>query len=474
MGLTKATFPTTRRPPKVKSSKAEINAPVHTLPELRFGDESLTSYAGAVVLQALFQRLELKKRLRGCFAHLSQGQIVGYHRVCLILVMHIMLGFRRLRDIDRYRDDPVASRAVGLRRMPHVSTVSRALGRMDNRAADRLGNLSRELVLGRLERERLARVTLDFDGSVVSSGRFAEGLAVGYNKGKKGMRSYYPLLCTVAQNAQVLDILHRPGNVHDSNGAPAFMENCIGAVRAHLPHAVIESRMDSAFFSDTTVSLLDGAAVEFTISVPFERFAELKEVIESRKRWNRLSPEWSVFEISWSPHSWESHYRLLVFRHRVRHQNKEPIQLNLFVPVEEGFEFKAIITNKTRSEKNILAFHNGRGSQENIFSELKSQCQMDYVPTRRLAGNRVYFLSTILAHNLFRELQMACTRPIRFSFRKRPALWVFPEAQTIRQHVLHRAGRLTNHHGRLRLTLSGNRITAEEFARYLSGLGKAA
>jgi len=31
---------------------------------------------------------------------------------------------------------------------------------------------------------------------------------------------------------------------------------------------------------------------------------------------------------------------------------------------------------------------------------------MDYVPTRRLSGNQLYFLSAVSAHNLFREPQM--------------------------------------------------------------------
>ena len=60
-------------------------------------------------------------------------------------------------------------------------------------------------------------MTLDYDGSVLSTGRHAEGTAVGFNKKKKGARSYYPLFCTVAQTDQVLDVHHRPGNVHDSN-----------------------------------------------------------------------------------------------------------------------------------------------------------------------------------------------------------------------------------------------------------------
>jgi hypothetical protein len=47
----------------------------------------------------------------------------------------------------------------------------------------------------------------------------------------------------------VFDVHHRPGNVHDSNGAKAFMINCLEAIRAALPGVKLEVRIDSAFFS---------------------------------------------------------------------------------------------------------------------------------------------------------------------------------------------------------------------------------
>ena len=44
---------------------------------------------------------------------------------------------------------------------------------------------NRELVLERLEEEAFQTVTMDFDGSVQSTKRHAEGTAVGYNKENK-------------------------------------------------------------------------------------------------------------------------------------------------------------------------------------------------------------------------------------------------------------------------------------------------
>ena len=94
---------------------------------------------------------------------------------------------------------------------------------------------------------------------------------MGFNKKKKGARSYYPLFCTIAQTGQVLDVLHRPGNIHDSNGARAFVLQCIGYLRDSMPGVKIEARMDSAFFSQKMAQALEAHRVEFTVSVPFER-----------------------------------------------------------------------------------------------------------------------------------------------------------------------------------------------------------
>ena len=112
-----------------------------------------------------------------------------------------------------------------------------------------------------------------------ATSRRAEGTAVGYNKKEKGARSYYPLFCTIAQTGQVLDFLARSGNVHDSQGAREFILACLEAVREVLPHAVIEVRMDSAFFSDAIVSALNAQGIEFTLSVPFERLHTFRSTV---------------------------------------------------------------------------------------------------------------------------------------------------------------------------------------------------
>jgi len=46
----------------------------------------------------------------------------GLHTVMLLLIVHIMIGFRRLHDVAYYADDPMVARVLGLRRLPSAAT----------------------------------------------------------------------------------------------------------------------------------------------------------------------------------------------------------------------------------------------------------------------------------------------------------------------------------------------------------------
>jgi hypothetical protein len=463
-----------RRSPQVKSSKAEIQAKYHKIPLIKFEDQRLTSFSGLLIFQALFRRMSLKERLKKCFTQKKVSPIFGRHLVVLLLIIHLILGFRRLREFDYYRDDPLVMRLMGLRKLPDVSTISRALSQMESKEVEKVRELSRSLVIEGLKRECLPRLTFDFDGSVQSTKGHAEGTAVGFNKKKKGSRSYYPLFCTVAQTGQFFDVYHRSGNVHDSNGADQFMMQCFGSAKEELKNTLFESRIDSAFFSQTVLSVFDSSNVKFSASVPFERFLQLKEKIEKRKRWRTIDREWSYFETKWKPKSWNTTYRFIFTRKKNKKQYKGPLQLHLFEPRDFNFDYKVIVTNKKGSAKSVVLFHNGRGSQEAIFGDAKTDAGLSVIPTKRLAGNQIFTLCCMMAHNLSRELQMLSSNPTPRALPKRPASWAFEKLVTLRRRIIQRAGRLTEPKGELTLTMSANDAVQQDLLHLLDSIRKAA
>jgi len=451
----------------MKISKASIELKARALPEIRFEDQQLTSFAGLIVLQPLLERLDLKRCLQACFQHLRVSSIFGHGNIVMMLTVHLLLGYRRLSDLRYYRDDPMVQRVLGLQRLPDVATISRSLASADKKSVTGVRTVVRTVALERVREEALPRVTLDFDGSVLGTCRMAEGTAVGYNRKKKGQRSYYPLFCTIAQTGQVLDVWHRPGNVHDSNGAKKFILDCIREIRQILPDAIIEVRMDCAFFSEEIVEALDIFGIQYTISVPFARLAELKRTVERRTWWRKAGGETAFFELRWRPKKWDTEARFVVIRTREPKQRKGPLQLGLFEPYQYGYEFKVILTNSTLSARKLLALHNGRGAQEAIFAELKSHANMDYVPCNRRNANQIWLLSAILAHNLNRELHMAAYKAERATTEKRAPQWNFVRLATRRMRIFQRAGRLTNPKGRLTLTMSANPVVQTELLHLL-------
>lgn len=457
---------------QVRLSRQDVRSATHIIPEIRFEDQELTSFSGLVILQALSNGLQLRKMLQDCVRHLSNSASYAASTMLLILITHSFLGWRRLRDLDYYRDDPLLKRFLGLHRVPDVSTLSRRLPKMDEVVVTNLRKMIRSFVIERVKVSSPSRVTIDFDGSVISTkSRRTEGTAVGYNK-KKGQRSYYPLFATVAQTGQVFDVLHRAGNVHDSNGALEFVQSCFAKLRESGYRGRIETRMDGAHFSQKTCSWLDAEGIDFSISVPFERFPAVKGKIRDRSKWCVIDDEWSYFEGNWKPEKWATKMRCIIFRREVRKPIKGPIQLDLFQPIERDWEYKMVMTNKTVSANAVLHFHNGRGSQEGIFAELKSQGSLDYIPTRREIGNRVYMLACIIAHTLGREMQMQAKPPERRNTPTRACLWVLEKLDTIRKGVIQRAGRLTRPGGKLTLTMAKNDRVAAEFGRLLKPWGK--
>jgi len=320
---------------------------------------------------------------------------------------------------------------------------------------------------------KFVRVFIDFDGSVISTAGHAEGSAVGYNKVRKGERSYYPLFCTVAETSQFLSMLHRAGNVHDSNGACEFIARNVELIRKACPRTVLMARFDSAFVSQDVVETLVTENVSYTMSVPFERMPALKGFIESRKRWRRTDKVTSYFEKNWCPKAWEQvgSQRIIFIRHRRKEQLKGPVQLDLFRPVHHRFEYQVIMTNDRNADAaTLIARHQGRGAQEKLFGEAKQNAALSVVHGKHLVLNRMGHRLSMLTHNLFRELQIRANAPKRPPSELATARWRFSTLRTISNTLIRQAGAVVRPQGRAVIRMNHNTHVMDTFTTIRNAL----
>ncbi len=70
--------------------------------DVRFEAQHLTSFSRLVIFQRLFAKLGLKERLWRCFRQHRVSEVYGHHGIVMMLIVHLLLGFRELRDERSY------------------------------------------------------------------------------------------------------------------------------------------------------------------------------------------------------------------------------------------------------------------------------------------------------------------------------------------------------------------------------------
>lgn len=153
----------------MKYSRTQTQSKAHAVPTIQFETQKLTSFAGLVIIQKFFAAIELKKTLRGCFAHLNNGKIFNRTTLFMQLITHLLLEFRELKDCRFYRDDPMVKCLLGLNRIPDTATLSRFLREVTAETIEHLRYCLREMVLTRMQLIAPPRITMDFVGFVQST-----------------------------------------------------------------------------------------------------------------------------------------------------------------------------------------------------------------------------------------------------------------------------------------------------------------
>jgi hypothetical protein len=431
---------------------------------IAFVPQQLTSYGGLELLRRYLRRLEIAPRLDRACAALG-GDYSGA-RLGLLLMALLYVGARRLEHLQYLVGDPLVRRFAGLARVPTARTVSNWLRRFTQETLRPLIRLNQDIVLDTLARLATPRLTLDVDGTVVRTGATVAWAFRGFNPHHRNDRSYYPLLAHVAQTGHILRLKNRPGNVHDSKQAVAFLRDVIDSVRERLGRRVpLEFRMDAAFFQRDVLRLLARRDCLYAIKVGYWSWLPLKQLAAKRRHWHPLAPDVTGFEHHLVIPQWALRLRVMIYRKHVRHESPKNFQLDLFTPDDGHFEYYAVATNLPLSLPALYAFIGGRGAQEKTIAELKGEFALDVVPTRHYGANCAWQQLSVLAYNLARSFQLDTIAAPRRRSRKRTYSYVVRSMRTLRFLLITRAGRVTRIGGRHVLRLAQNPATEALYAR---------
>jgi hypothetical protein len=432
----------------VRLSRTDFRAACKSFFKIEFASQEITAFGGLELIGRYFRLMKLHRRVQSVFARYGVGGDYRAIDMILVIVVLILAGGRRLDHLNYFCEDPLVKRFCGLLRLPRERSVARWLKRFTHKSLEALVEINSQMACEAVEKEKLGRLTLDIDGSVITTGASVGWAFRGFNPHHRKDPSYYPILAHLAQTGHILRVKNRPGNVHDSKGAPGFVRDLIEDVRMRLGRSLpLEFRMDGAFFQREIIELLERKTAGYAIKVPFFKWLGLLPLIRQRQRWHGLREGVGYFEVALDIAAWKKTLRVVIYRNPVHHQTKKNYQLDLFDPDDGYFEYSAVSTNLTLSAAALWDFMAGRGAQEKTFAELKGEWAFDVVPTHHYGDNSAWQQIAILGHNLLRNFQLQTLATPKPRSRKRTYRYFLQSLKTIRFKLIHQPARLVKPQG---------------------------
>jgi hypothetical protein len=160
---------------------------------IKFVQQDMTTYSGLALVDHVHRLFRLQARLKETFKHHRFSGDYHIGDILFVLVVMLLLGAERLQHIDYLRSDPLFCRVVRLTRIPHRTKISTALKQFASDSLKALIELNAELVIEKLRSLGLLEITIDVDGTVVSTKGHPSWALKGCNPIKRGAPSYFPL-----------------------------------------------------------------------------------------------------------------------------------------------------------------------------------------------------------------------------------------------------------------------------------------
>ena len=434
---------------------------------VQFVRQDMTSFAGLTLIHHYFRLYGIHRRL--CQTMKSYKFKGDYHigHILFMLLILLLIGVERIQHMEYVNNDPLFRRLIRLTRIPHRTQVSRSLKQFTSDSLKALVELNSQLVIEKLDELGLRQITIDLDGTVISTRGNPTWALKGYNPIKRGAKSYFPLTAHIGETGHFISIINRPGNVHDSNRALTLVK----MLKKQLAQFVIRFRADSAFCDPKVISYLLSRHIGFAIKAPFWKLLNLKDAAQQRKKWYRINKQWSYFWLKQPLGSVEGEHYAMILRKKLKNPKKN-FQLDLFNPNNGVYEYSAVVTHRKQwSAEDLLLFISGRSGQENSIGQLKNDFAFDHIPTNTYQANSAFMQISQMAYNLSISMQhsMGLVKK-RKQHQKHTRLYRSMEWKTFKFLILNRAGRIGWSAGKKVLEMTQNPATQTLYHKIFDSL----
>lgn len=405
--------------------------------QLKSTSDTLTSKSGLALFYEAAIGLGVLKNIEDIFPAPGSNRGIKAAEYIMPLALMFSGGGRTMEDIREIEMDQGLRTICGFNKIPGADAIGEWI-RKDGQLKG-MKKVNELLIKEMLCRSQTAEYTLDTDATLIETEK--DCAEMNY----KGFTSFSVLLSFLAELDLCVCSDYRNGAVHAGQGIVeqlAYVDNLLKSSGKKLKYF----RSDSAGYDSKVINACQEREIIFTITA--DQDPAVRDTLKTLKDsdWKKLLDE--------NGQDTGREYALAI---HCMGKSKEPFtliiqrwrdaQLELFK--QNGYHYYFIATNDFELENEahkIIWRHNKRGNSENYNKEMKSGFGMDYVPSRQLSANAVYFEIGVLAFNLAATV-------------KRLFLggnWITKTIATLRWQLIFVAGKVVEHGRVLLLKISEN------------------
>jgi hypothetical protein len=416
--------------------------------EIKEGNEFLSSHSGLSLVGALLNRTNLKDRLNQIELIQCSGPEICHSDMVYAMVGLLCLGKPHYHDIEPFRANPFFVQTMGMEKCPSSSALRQRLDVVNNAFDEIVKEESARLVshtaptISAIFTSDGHRVPLDLDVSPFDNSKTKkEGVSRTY----KGFDGYAPIFSYLGREGYMVNVELREGKQHCQNNTPAFLRDSIRYAKQVTDQKLLV-RMDSGNDSADNLTVCIDEEVDWIIKRNLRR--------ESKSKWLELAKQTGT---KCSPREGKTVWRGSTERfvadldrsfRIVFEVTERTITAKGQILAFPEIEVDSYWTSLECAPYEIILLYHDHGDSEQFHSEVKSDMDVERLPSRYFSTNSVVLLLAMLAYNILRLCGQESIREDNGNLEKRPAYRRKATRRRIRtviQDLMYMACRVISH-----------------------------
>jgi hypothetical protein len=414
--------------------------------EIIQGDELLSSHSGLALVGEILSKIKLRKRLDKVMLPDHPFPEIGHGEVAIAMIGLACMGKPDFDAIEPFRDDPFFSTSLGLDSVPSSPTLRQRLNSANGAFNDTLLEESAKAVrylapaitpsYGKL-------VVIDIDVSPFDNSKTKkEGVEWTY----KNYDGYAPIFAYVGQEGYLVNLELRPGSDHCQKGTKVFLERTLRYARM-ITDAPFLVRMDSGNDSLNNIKVCQKANADYIIKRNLRKETK-EEWLEIARGYGKLEEPRPGKEL-WRGERYVTKPGIGDPLRIVFCVTQRTIEANGQVLLVPTVEVETYWTSLPDDAATIISLYHEHGTSEQFHSELKTDLDLERLPSGKFQTNELVLLLGMIAYNLLRLIGQESLQENDAPILKRPSR---RRIRSVMQDMIYLACRMVKHSRRLILS----------------------